>query len=372
MSQDPQSSDLFPEIRVAPAPPSKRIKRTTSTKAPLPTPKQLASVAVLPVHMPLQTAVQPSNARHNTDPESMAQALEAHPDYRVQRRLKPTLQWPGQTLAPAALTRVLVLDTETTGLDPSKDKIIELALLCFDADTLTGLPVGEVQVYDGLEDPGLPIPKEVVAITGITDADVRGQQLDEQRINQLLQGVDVVIAHNAGFDRPFVEARIKQFRQLAWACSFADIDWKSQGRSSAKLENLAQSLGLFYDAHRAEMDCHALLAVLVAPLGASADTGIKHTGLAHLLQAAQKPSYRLQATHAPFDVKDKLKARGYRWNADQKVWHTRLDDEAALQLECEWLKPHVYHDRAVVVQVEKQTALVKYSARSGEVLHWQL
>ena len=372
MSQDPQSSDLFPEIRVAPAPPSKRIKRTTSTKAPLPTPKQLASVAVLPVHMPLQTAVQPSNARHNTDPESMAQALEAHPDYRVQRRLKPTLQWPGQTLAPAALTRVLVLDTETTGLDPSKDKIIELALLCFDADTLTGLPVGEVQVYDGLEDPGLPIPKEVVAITGITDADVRGQQLDEQRINQLLQGVDVVIAHNAGFDRPFVEARIKQFRQLAWACSFADIDWKSQGRSSAKLENLAQSLGLFYDAHRAEMDCHALLAVLVAPLGASADTGIKHTGLAHLLQAAQKPSYRLQATHAPFDAKDKLKARGYRWNADQKVWHTRLDDEAALQLECEWLKPHVYHDRAVVVQVEKQTALVKYSARSGEVLHWQL
>jgi DNA polymerase III subunit epsilon len=322
--------------------------------------------------MPWQTAVQPSNAPYDTDPESMAQALQAHSDYRVQRRLKPKLQWPGQTLAPAALTRVLVLDTETTGLDPSKDKIIELALLCFDADTLTGLPVGEVQVYDGLEDPGLPIPKEVVAITGITDADVRGQRLDERHIDQLLQGVDVVIAHNAGFDRPFVEARIKQFRQLAWACSFADIDWKAQGRSSAKLENLAQSLGLFYDAHRAEMDCHALLAVLVAPLSASADTGIKHTGLAHLLQAAQKPSYRLQATHAPFDAKDKLKARGYRWNADQKVWHTRLDDEAALQLECQWLKPHVYHDRAVVVQVEKQTALVKYSARSGEVLHWQL
>jgi DNA polymerase-3 subunit epsilon len=316
-------------------------------------------------------SAKPSAAQHQ-DPESLAQVLQTHPDYRVQRRLKPTLHWPGQALAPVALTRVLVLDTETTGLDASKDKIIELALLCFDVDTLTGLPVGELQVYDGLEDPGMPIPQEVVAITGITDADVQGQRLDEERIAQLLQGVDVVIAHNAGFDRPFVEARIKAFRQLAWACSFADIDWKAQGRSSAKLENLAHALGLFYDAHRAEMDCHALLAVLVAPLSAAADTGIQHTGLAHLLQAAQKPSYRLQATHAPFDAKDKLKARGYRWNADQKVWHTRLDDEAALQLECEWLKPNVYHDRAVVVQVEKQSALVKYSTRSGEVLHWQL
>lgn len=314
----------------------------------------------------------PPAAAQAPDPESLAQVLQAHPDYRVQRRLKPTLHWPGQALAPVALTRVLVLDTETTGLDHAKDKIIELALLCFDVDTLTGLPVGEVQVYDGLQDPGMPIPKEVVVITGITDADVQGQQLDEQRIAQLLEGVDVVIAHNAGFDRPFVEARIKQFRQLAWACSFADIDWKAQGRSSVKLENLAHSLGLFYDAHRAEMDCHALLAVLVAPLASAADTGIKHTGLAHLVQAAQKPSYRLQATHAPFDAKDKLKARGYRWSPDQKVWHTRLDDEAALQLECEWLKPHVYHDRAVVVQVEKQSALVKYSARTGEVLHWQL
>jgi DNA polymerase III subunit epsilon len=340
-----------------------------ATPQPRPPPAPV-SVSVSVAH--LQAAVLLASYTAGTDPESLAQTLEAHPDYRVQRRLKPTLHWPGQALAPVALTRVLVLDTETTGLDHAKDKIIELALLCFDVDTLTGLPVGEVQVYDGLEDPGMPIPKEVVAITGILDSDVCGQRLDEQRIAQLLDGVDVVIAHNAGFDRPFVEARIREFRQLAWACSFADIDWKAQGRTSAKLENLAQALGLFYDAHRAEMDCHALLAVLVAPLASRTDTGTKHTGLAHLLQAAKKPSYRLQATHAPFDAKDKLKARGYRWSPDQKVWHTRLDDEAALQLECEWLKPHVYHDRAVVVQVEKQSALVKYSARSGEVLHWQL
>lgn len=291
----------------------------------------------------------------------MARTLEAHPDYRVLRRLQPRLQWPlaqGQ-----ALTRILVLDTETTGLDQSKDKIIELALLRVDVDNATGLPVGTVQVYDGLEDPGLPIPKEVVAITGITDADVRGQHLDEGRIATMLDGVDLVVAHNAGFDRPFVESRIAPFRQLAWACSFADIDWKAQGRNSAKLESLAQSLGLFYDAHRAEMDCHALLAVLVAPLPSE-----QHTGLAHLLQTAAQPIYRLQATQAPFDAKDLLKARGYRWNAEQKVWHTRLSDANALQAECEWLKAEVYHQRAAVVQVEQLDASVKYSSRTGALV----
>ncbi len=262
---------------------------------------------------------------------------------------------------------MLVLDTETTGLDHSKDKIMELALLRFDMDLATGLPTGTMQVYDGLEDPGLPIPKEVQEITGITNAMVRDQRLDAARIADLLDGVDLVIAHNAGFDRPFCEARFERFRHLTWACSFADIPWKEQGKRSAKLESLAMDMGWFYDAHRAEMDCHALLAVLTAHMPQSS-----HTGLAHLVEQARKPSYRLMATNAPFDAKDKLKARGYRWSAEQKVWHTRAVDGQALQAEFDWLKENAYHQRAAVVQFEKLDALVRYSSRTGELLHHQL
>jgi DNA polymerase-3 subunit epsilon len=300
-----------------------------------------------------------------TDAETMALALEQHPDYRVQRRLQPRLQWPGDT--PQSVTRVVVLDTETTGLDQAKEAIIELALLRVDIDNATGLPVGPVQVYDGLEDPGKPIPKEAVAITGITDADVQGKRLDEVRVAELLAGADLIVAHNAGFDRPFVEARLPQFAQFAWACSFADIDWKAQGRGSAKLEMLAQALGLFYDAHRAEMDCHALLAVLAASLPTGGGTG-----MAQLLRAAQAPSFRLSATNAPFDSKDLLKARGYRWNADKRVWHTRLGDDAALQAELAWLKENAYNNRSAAVQVEKMDSRTKYSARPGVVVHQQL
>ncbi len=322
-------------------------------------PKKRAPRKTMPAATPAASAAPAQDA------ESLARVLEAHPDYRVLRRLQPRLRWP-----PAAdgqdVCRVVVLDTETTGLDQSKEKIIELALLRVDVDRATGLPVGEVQVYDGLEDPGIPIPKEIEGITGISNAMVKGQRLDEARVAQLLDGADLVIAHNAGFDRPFAEARLSRFRELAWACSFADIGWKDYGRGSAKLENLALEMGWFYDAHRAEMDCHALLAVLAAPL-----PGQAHTGLAQLVEQGRKPSYRLQATAAPFDAKDLLKARGYRWNAEQKVWHTRLGDAEALQAECDWLRAQVYR-RAATVQVETLDATVRYSSRAGTVVQQPL
>ena len=299
------------------------------------------------------------------DFEAMAQKLVDQGDFRVLRRLKPQRDWPGT--ANGGITRVVVLDTETTGLDPSRELIIELAMLRVDIDNATGLPIGQVLVYDELEDPGKPIPPEVVALTGIHDADVKGKTLDAARVLELLDGVDLVIAHNAGFDRPFVEKRFAHFADLPWACSFADIDWKAQGRSSAKLESLAQANGWFYDAHRAEMDCHALLAVLAQKMPEGAGTG-----LGHLLQASSRPSYLLQATNAPFEAKDKLKGRGYRWNAELRVWHTRLQSDAELHAECEWLKESVYSQRRAAVQIETHDARVRFSKRPGVLTHQQL
>jgi DNA polymerase-3 subunit epsilon len=293
------------------------------------------------------------------DAQAMAAVLDSHPDYKVLRRLTPILHF--DRIPQGPVIRVLVLDTETTGLDHARDKIIELAILRIDVDSATGLPVGDVAVYDGLEDPGIPITKEIEAITGITGQMVLGHRLDEVRIATLLAGADLVIAHNAGFDRPFCEARIPAFANLAWGCSFADIDWKQEGQGSAKLEYLAMEKGWFYDAHRAEVDCHALLAVLGQPLPSTGQSG-----LVKIIEASRGPIYRLQATNAPFDAKDALKARAYRWNAEQKVWHTRVADEATLAAECEWLKSEVYGGRAARVQVEKLTAQTKYSSRAGE------
>ena len=360
MSADLLSADLFPELPKVLAPPPLRKRKAAGAKA-------AAKTSMTPSPAGTLTSLASSPPPHHlTDPQACASVLDAHPDYRVLRRLPVRLDWGG---APnTARTRVLILDTETTGLDQSKEKIIELAMLRLDVDSSTGVPLGSVQVFDELEDPGRAIPKEVVALTGITDADVQGKRLDEARIAAILEGVDVVIAHNAAFDRPFCEARIPQFRDLAWACSFADIDWKAQGRSSSKLEALALELGWFYDAHRAEVDCHALLAVLCAPLPKAPE----RNGIATLLAAALRPALRLYATHAPFDAKDLLKARGYRWNAEQKVWTTRLADAVALEAECEWLKTEVYGGRHAVVAIEQSDARAKYSSRGGRMVQRQL
>ena len=110
------------------------------------------------------------------------------------------------------------------------------------------------------------------------------------------------------------------------------------------------------------MDCHALLALLSQPIGDPARTGWQH-----LLEAVQRPQYLLQATGAPFDAKDYLKARGYRWDSGARVWHTRLSSEETLREECAWLAERVYANPRAQVTIIELDALARYAGRDGQV-----
>jgi DNA polymerase-3 subunit epsilon len=300
--------------------------------------------------------------------EEMARRLEQDPDFRVLRRLVPIADFGPAPTAPDAgpttpgVQRVLVLDTETTGLVHRVDRIIELAMLLVHVDTASGLPFGPVELFEGFEDPGMPIPAIAREVTGISDDMVQGHRLDDQQVEAMVLKADLIVAHNAGFDRPFVEARFPGFAEKAWACSFADIDWKAAGAGSSKLSALAQDHGWFYDAHRAQVDCHALLQVLARPVGKAPSTG-----LAQLIAASSKPSFKLRATGSPFESKDQLKGRGYRWDGDAKIWYCTLADQARLDAELEWLKAEVYGRRNARVEIETLDSLVRYSARAGNV-----
>ena len=295
--------------------------------------------------------------------DDMADQLSAHPDFKVKRRLVPILDFGPGTGGPTQ--RVLILDTETTGLDWRAESIIELAMLAVDVDLQTGKPVGEVEVYEDFEDPGRPIPPEIVKLTGITSQDVKGQKLNEVKIKDMVERADLIVAHNAGFDRPFVENRLEVFEHKAWACSFQGINWKAQGMGSAKLEFLCSELGWFYDAHRAQVDCHALLRVLSSPLQAEQSEG-SSTGLQQLFKAAENARTVVKAFGSPFETKDKLKARGYRWDAEARVWYTAVQSAEALDAEAEWLKSEVYGGRAARIGLETQDARVQFSSRSGK------
>jgi hypothetical protein len=76
---------------------------------------------------------------------------------------------------------------------------------------------------------------------------VAGHRIEDCAVNDLLDRVVLVIAHNADFDRRFPERRLAAFTSKHWACSRSDIDWKAEGIRSSALEFVAYSLGFFHD-----------------------------------------------------------------------------------------------------------------------------
>ncbi len=294
---------------------------------------------------------------HAPELESAARLLAASDDYRVIRRLLSH-----DTFAPSAdgpTAMAVVVDTETTGRYFSDDAMIEIALLRFEYEVASGKVIRILDTYSCLEDPGRAIPPESTAVHGITDAMVAGKVMDDARVAAIVADATLVIAHNAAFDRPFLERRFPLFRSLPFGCSHSQVDWSAEDIRGTKLEYLGYLYGFFYDAHRSEMDCRALLEVLAHPLPVSGVTALKR-----LLEAAQEPLLRLWATNSPYDSKDRLRQRGYRWEAPVKTWW-RFVTKAEGKAECEWLKSEVYGGRAAQVEVEVLDPLVRFSHRAG-------
>lgn len=267
------------------------------------------------------------------DLEALAERLAAAPDYRVLRRIKPVDRFHAPK-GRDGLRVGAVLDIETTGLDREGDRIIELAVQRFRFDVEGRIvQVGEPRSWR--EDPGRPLDPAITALTGLTDADLAGQAIDEALAISILTSCDVIVAHNAGFDRPFVERRLPAVAGNAWACSCHDLDWRALGFEGRALSHLVLQMGWFYDAHRAETDVLALLHLLAHPLADGA------TVLAKLVAAAERSTYRVHAIDSPFDSKDRLKARGYSWNAAMRFWWREISAEL-LFAEQQWLKAEVY------------------------------
>jgi DNA polymerase-3 subunit epsilon len=294
-----------------------------------------------------------------TDLESLAATLAADPNYRVLRRLDPNYAG-GPKIRDGGIRRAAIVDVETTGMDFQDDQVIELGIVVFEYGTESGQVGLVVGRYSGFEDPGRSVPPESTKIHGITDEMVKGKRLDEGAIAEVLQDVGLVIAHNAGFDRPFLESRMPLFDELPWGCSIRDVPWKEHGMGSSALEFLAYRAGFFYDAHRAEVDCLAVLTVLANPLGATGQSAL-HA----LLERARESSYQIAALRSHFDTKDLLKARGYRWNAEAKVW---VGEIAAADRDSElaWLREAIYGGRDSEVEIETLTAKERYSIREGK------
>lgn len=230
----------------------------------------------------------------------------------------------------------VALDTETTGLNRRGDAIIEIGLRAFRFNKTTGDLLALGESYSGLEDPGRPLSDEVKILTGLRTEDLRGKKIDWIAVDRMLGAADIILAHNAGFDRPFVEKKSEAAREKPWGCSQKQIDWTMKGFGSSKLELLSIYHGFFTDAHRALSDVDALLHLL-----SMQDTQTARPYLNELLITARRPMVRVFAVNSPFESKDLLKDRGYSWDLEKKVWSKSIYKESA-EAEMAWLESAVY------------------------------
>lgn len=163
---------------------------------------------------------------------------------------------------------VAILDTETTGLDLTNDKIIEVAIVVYNTDVSR-----QVLTYSALVNhPGIYVPQDVSRINGITtdmsqrDGCIAKSVCDV--VAELLSSVDIVVAHNGNaFDRPLVEKMLKdnsvEIPTTAWIDSKIDITYPSHVKTR-KLLHLCAEMGIqIRPGHEALNDCLMLLDLLV-------------------------------------------------------------------------------------------------------------
>jgi DNA polymerase-3 subunit epsilon len=106
-------------------------------------------------------------------------------------------------------TRLSVVDTETTGLDPGQGHgLVEVACV-----SLEGGEIGDT--WSTLVAPGRPIPPDATAVHGITDAMVRDAPRPAEVAAELHRRCDgrTLVFHNAAFDLPFLLALMRQAAQ---------------------------------------------------------------------------------------------------------------------------------------------------------------
>lgn len=239
--------------------------------------------------------------------QAAASVLEATGQYKILRKLKAREAFSEDDGSKKEI--LMVVDTETTGVDSKKDKVFEIGYVMVEFNAESGKIFRVIDRVSELQDPGFPLPQEIIEITGVNDEDLKGKKFDRQKIESDIAKADLIIAHNSNFDRKFLEREFSSFANKSWICSLDQGPWDEMHIGTKKLEFIAYAVGgIFYEAHRALTDTEALLEIL------SKSTPSGTTVLKSIHDKGFEPSFTVWALGSSFDTKDKLKANGYRWS----------------------------------------------------------
>ena len=251
---------------------------------------------------------------------------------------------------------ICFLDLETTGTDKLEDKIIEIAMRTIVINKETGRLVSVAAEYESLQDPGIPITEEATLINGITNEMVMDKAINWETVEDMIENADLIVAHNARFDRGFLDQCLPVSQDKIWACSMMDIDWFRKGFTSSKQELLCIWHGFYYDSHRGMNDVNALIHLVTHPHYPESEKP-----LFELQANAARPYCKIIARNFAYDpiLKDRVKANGYRW--DGNFWWIRIEYSRSdvLATEKQWLTETIYGDHFLGV-IEEIPLTEKY------------
>jgi DNA polymerase III subunit epsilon len=166
--------------------------------------------------------------------------------------------------------REVVLDTETTGLDPTDGhRIVEIAGL----ELMNHVPTG--RFFHRYVNPGRAMPPDAMAVHGLTDEFLAGQPPFEGVIDDFLAflGADRLVIHNAVFDIAFIKAELARLGRPLPEFAVADtlaLARKRYPGAPASLDALCKRFGIdssMRTVHGAKLDCELLAAVYLELIG---------------------------------------------------------------------------------------------------------
>ena len=148
----------------------------------------------------------------------------------------------------------VVLDVETTGLNPQTDEVLEIA-----AQRCQGKAV--LAEYETLIKPNMIVPKEVIAVHGLTNELLAAEGKDPSKVFAEFRefvGDAIIVAHNAPFDVSFLNESFKRYKVAQFDNRIIDtieIAKKYLILASYKLSNVAAYLKVpQVSAHRSLVD----------------------------------------------------------------------------------------------------------------------
>lgn len=201
----------------------------------------------------------------------------------------------------------IVVDVETT--DSKRDsEIFELSILpfYFDDDLNLGTVKSNIVLYS---EPSHPISDFVKKLTGIDESKYVGKRFDLPKIQKIFSKAEIVLAHNATFDRYFCEKDLR-IEDTVWACSMNDYDWKNEKLwSSRSLDYLLFKYGFYFEHHKSENDTRAALHLV------SQEDIFKS-----IMTKVYSGNVNLSIFDTVFEEKEKIKELGFYWRGVDKSW----------------------------------------------------